>query len=277
MDAIDIVILSNGPGEITTWVKPMVRSLRSLPNADSMRISVVLSPCPHALGNEAAIARNYPEVDRVQSAEHFLRFLLFGKTAENWNWRKKGVVVFLGGDQVFPLIIGKRLGYKTVIYAEWDARWYRWIDAFGIRNAKIFRKIPPRYHSKCTIVGDLMLDVSAPQPHSTGKEELIGLLPGSKPAKLAQGVPFSLAIAEAIHRQRPQTRFLIPVAPTLDLRTLAKFANPKTNPVIAKIGNVSGDIIEIDKQLYIETSGGLKIELYTDFPAYEILSQCRLC
>jgi lipid-A-disaccharide synthase len=60
--------------------------------------------------------------------------------------------------------------------------------------------------------------------------ELIGLLPGSKPAKLMQGVPLSLAIAQFIHAQRPQTRFVLPVAPTLDFSTLAGFANPNKIP-----------------------------------------------
>jgi lipid-A-disaccharide synthase len=95
----DLLILSNGPGEISTWVRPVIAAVReqfgSLP-----RISVVLSPCSHSTGQEAAIARNYVGVDRVQGAEHFFPFLLWGKTAENWSWFDQGVVLFLGGDQI---------------------------------------------------------------------------------------------------------------------------------------------------------------------------------
>ena len=29
---VDILILSNGPGEVTTWVRPVVRALRELRN-----------------------------------------------------------------------------------------------------------------------------------------------------------------------------------------------------------------------------------------------------
>lgn len=72
VEPIDIVILSNGPGEVMTWVKPVVRTLRQLaPKHDRMRISVVLSPCPHASGQEAEILQRYPEVDRVQGAGDF--------------------------------------------------------------------------------------------------------------------------------------------------------------------------------------------------------------
>ena len=134
MQMVDILILSNGPGEVTTWVRPVVQALRQQLGDDrsKIRISVVLSPCPNASGKEAALAQSYPQVDRVQSAEHFWQFLLLGKTKENWDWRTRGVVLFLGGDQLFPVLIGKRLGYRTVVYAEWDTRWHRWIDRFGI-------------------------------------------------------------------------------------------------------------------------------------------------
>ena len=76
---LDILILSNGPGEVTTWVKPVVRALRrQMPDYNQVRISVVLSPCPNASGREAEIARSYPEVDRVQAAAYFFAFLTPG-------------------------------------------------------------------------------------------------------------------------------------------------------------------------------------------------------
>ena len=74
---IDILILSNGPGEITTWVRPTVAALRQQqPLGLNLRISVMLSPCPHAMGNEATVVQAYDGVDRVQGAEHFWPFLL---------------------------------------------------------------------------------------------------------------------------------------------------------------------------------------------------------
>ena len=58
MTPVDILILSNGPGEVTTWVRPVVKALREKlgHNREQVRISVVLSPCPNASGKEAAIA-----------------------------------------------------------------------------------------------------------------------------------------------------------------------------------------------------------------------------
>jgi len=274
LPAVDILILANGPGEVTTWVRPVVRALREQLGSDckQVRISVILSPCPHATGKEAAIARSYPEVDRVQEAEYFWQFLLRGKTAQNWEWRAPGVVLFLGGDSFFPVVIGKRLGYRTVVYAEWETRWHRWIDRFGVMQPQA---IAAKFAHKCTVVGDLMLEAAEGQQASNVKTELIGLLPGSKAAKLAQGVPLVLAIAELVSAIRPQTRFVIPLAPTVDVETLANFANRALNPVIKRVSGVSAVLMSEPPRL--KTSGGLDVDLWIDSPAYDLLAQCRIC
>ncbi|GAB4530587.1 MAG: hypothetical protein Tsb0014_13350 [Pleurocapsa sp.] len=284
MSSVDILILSNGPGEVATWVRPVVKNLRQQLGNDvsQIRISVVLSPCPHSTGKEAEIALSYPEVNRVLPPADFFSFLIWGKTQKNWDWRKSGIVIFLGGDQFYTLVIGKRLGYLTLVYAEWDARWYRWLDRFAAMNQTVVDKIPPQYHHKFTVVGDLMADVSLEiknQPvFSNSTTPQIGLLVGSKPAKLYQGVPLCLAIAEKIQAQLPQVKFIIPVAPTLDLATLASYGDPQQNQLIEKLGKVGGKLIHTDTaQPYLITSGGTKIQLITQFPAYEILAQCQLC
>lgn len=283
----DVLILSNAPGELATWVKPVVRELRQLLGDAPVRISVVLSPCPNASGQEAEIARSYPEVDRVQAASHFYPFLLWGKTVENWDWHDRGVVLFLGGDQFFPVVIGKRLGYRTVIYAEWEARWHRWIDRFGVMRQEIVDRAPRQYAHKLMVIGDLMAEVATLAKIEDSVEpiqELIGLLPGSKPAKLAQGAPLMLAIAEQIRVDRPQVRFVVPVAPTLDLQTLARFADPKQNPILPLVNGVSAKLVlpasEADRP-FLETASGLQVELWINsaekVPAYQLLSQCSLC
>ena len=285
---VDILILSNGPGELATWVRPVVQALREqLGNATEARISVVLSPCPHATGKEAQIASSYPEIDRVQAPEDFLPFLLSGKTAANWDWHEKGVVLFLGGDQFFTVVIGKRLKYRTVIYAEWDARWYRWIDKFAAMKPEVFDKVPEKYAHKFTVVGDLIAEVARFQalpgnadpealPRPTPPKELIGLLPGSKAAKLALGVPLCLSIAQSIHRIRPETRFVIPVAPTIDVQTLARFADPAQNPCLHLFANSAAEL-HLTESPFLQTANGLQIELWTETPAYDLLSECSLC
>jgi lipid A disaccharide synthetase len=294
MTQFDILILSNGPGEVTTWVRPVVKALRQKLGNDRsvVRISVVLAPCTNASGKETAIANSYPEVDRVQGPEPFWQFLLWGKTFENWDWRSRGVVIFLGGDQIFPVIIGKKLGYRTVVYAEWDARWHNLIDRFAVMKAEVAKGVAQKYAHKFTVVGDLMLEASSHSSLTNDIDalaatrrvgqitELIGILPGSKAAKLTQGVPLMLAIAEYIHSQRPQTKFVIPVAPTLDLQTLASFADAQKNPFVGTFGFKGAFLIvpeDSRQKAILKTDAGLTVELWQENPAYQLLSQCCIC
>lgn len=290
MAPADVLILSNGPGEITTWVKPVVAALRQQhPHPEELRISVVLSPCPNATGQEGAIARRYPEVDRVQEARHFWPFLLWGNTHEGWDWRDRGIVLFLGGDQIYPVVIGRRLGYKTVVYAEWFANWRRWVDAFAAMNADLVQRTPERWRAKFTVIGDLMGDAqSTPEAQATVAQRLgidparplIGLLPGSKPAKLTQGVPLLLATADAIRDRCPTAQFVIPVAPTLDPATLLAYADRDRNAMVSIFHSPGVTLIPNPAEgalPYLKTDSGTVLHLWTDFPAYDLTTQCALC
>lgn len=287
MNNFDIVILSNGPGEITTWVLPVVKQIRTKLNHldHHIRISLILSPCPHSTGNEVNIATQWQEINRIQSPENFFNFLCWGNTVDNWDWFSQGLVIFLGGDQFFTLIIAKRLGFQSLIYAEWEARWYRYIDYFAVMNQAVIDKIPSSFHYKCTLVGDLMADVSISKLENNqalNKNITIGLLPGSKSSKLTQGVPFLSSIVEYIINSISEQKllnidFILPVAPTITPQNLASYGAKKNNSLIDKLGNVTVKLIEEEKQFYLLTSGGVKIKLITYFPAYEELVNCDLC
>jgi hypothetical protein len=276
---IDLLILSNGPGELLTWVKPVLAALRRRFGASQARISVVLSPCSNASGEEAAIARRYREVDRVQSAEHFFPFLLLGKTAENWDWRQRGVVIFLGGDEVFPLVIGKRLGYKTVLYTEWNALWPRFADRYGVTRQAIADQAPTKFTRKFKVVGDLMLEVGAEAEGGDRASERIGILPGSKAAKLAQGLPFFVEIADRMAAGRSGLEFVIPVAPTLSLEALAAYGDPEKNPVVTMVGGHRSRLVRSPEGNYLETAAGNRVVLVQPEPgeSYRVLRDCQLC
>jgi hypothetical protein len=278
---LDILILSNGPGEVTTWVRPVVAALVKRLGQEHIRISVAISPCPNAGGREAEIALAYPGVARTQAAQHFWPFLLRGHTADNWDWYPQGIVIFLGGDQIFPVLIGRRLGYATLIYAEWEARWLPWIDRFAVMNERIKNTVADRYQSKITVVGDLMLEAGGAQRQSqdrAGLRRRIGLMPGSKAMKLQMGLPFCLTTAEYLHQAQPDLEFFIPVAPSITVEYLAQFADPEQNGrAIQTIDGCGATLESDDDGLYLKTTNGLRIDLHTNFPAYDQLISSTLC
>lgn len=286
-EPLDILILSNGPGELATWVYPVLRAFADIRDMSiPLRISVVLAPCPHASGQEAAIAQAYDGVDRVQGAAHFWPFLLWGRTHDDWDWSKQGVVLFLGGDQFFAVVLAKRLGYSCVVYAEWEARWLAWVDRVGLRRGGI--NIPDRHQHKVQIIGDLMSESgtgSESFPEKvyetlgiTADRPLVALMPGSKPNKLKIGVPLCVGIGDRLHQESPEVCCVIPVAPTLSLENLASYADPDRNRDFQYSGGTSATLVQPETGLpYLLTPGGAKLYLWQAIPNYDLLAQGQIC
>jgi len=190
------------------------------------------------------------------------------------------VVVFLGGDQFWSVLLSARLGYRHITYAEWVARWPRWNDRIAAMAPAVRDQLPRRFRSRCRVVGDLMADLSshareeAPLPSG----EWVALLPGSKPAKLSVGVPFLLETADRLAAQRPGCRFLLPVAPTTTVEDLERYAS-RSNPIAAWYDT---DIASIEPARSGEglrriiTRHGTEIHLQENPPAHGALSQCQL-
>jgi lipid A disaccharide synthetase len=283
----DALILSNGPGELATWVRPVTAELKA--RHPEARISVVLVPDRNASGQEASFAQSMTGVDRVQSAQHYRRFLLTGKTAEAWDWHPKGITVFLGGDQGFSALISRRLGYPIVVYAEVQARWPQFVNRYGlkeeaVRDSKSSHK--ERFQGQFQVIGDLMADGVRVGSQDTAHVEtvldlkpgqpLIGLMPGSKAMKLSQGIPLLMGTAEYMQSINPDLRFVIPVAPTTSVEYLASFGNPQSADIEATFGT-SAVLIHDQSGIKLVTPKGTAVHLWTQSPAYELLSRCTVC
>lgn len=280
----DIILVSNGPGELLTWVRPLARRLHSdlvsTPALSAARLHLVLTPCPHAHGQEARSAAALGVFDQIIQARFFWNLLLHPRRYRRW--RPQGVVVFLGGDQLWAVLLAARLGYRHVCYAEWVARWPRWCDRIAAMGPTAYGRVPRRWRSRARIVGDLMADVSQEQSISptvpSSPPATIALLPGSKPAKLCLGVPFMLATAEQLHQQRPDCRFLLPLAPTVRCQDLLHFAGPQ-NPLAATFGT-SAVRLEAPSpsrpHWALCTAAGVRITVVDHHPAHDQLRRCTM-
>ena len=272
-----VVLVSNGPGELTTWVRPLAERLHATlplrprtPEA-VMSLQLVLVPCPNATGHEVEAARPWRQFERILPARHFWSLLL--RPRRFGPWPRRGVVVFLGGDQFWTVLLSARLGYRHITYAEWVARWPRWNDRVAAMSEAVRDQLPLAQRHRCRVVGDLMADLSSfargddPLPEG----EWVALLPGSKRAKLSIGVPFLLDTADRLARRRPTCRFLLPVAPTTSVAELLRFAGQE-NPIAADYGVT---VAEVGEGCLV-TAAGTRIELIERHPAHAALSQCDL-
>jgi len=282
--SVAVVIVSNGPGELATWVSPVVDELnkinKSLSNEDKLdyKLRLVLVPCPNGTGKEFLVANSWNKFELITKSKNFWNLLI--KPRYFANWPKKGVVIFLGGDQFWSILLAKRLGYINITYAEWISRWPQWTNKIAAMNVKVKELIPKRYQYKCQIIGDLMADIklNSEIPLKIKEKQYIALLPGSKKAKLAIGIPFFLEIADHIAKENQNINFIIPIAPTTD-KSEYLFFQSERNPIAkyysSKIKKIKS-IKDANFDYVIETSKKTKIYLIKKHPCYEILKECDL-
>ena len=277
-----IVLVCNGPGELSTWVRPLAQRLhRELPLTPrvpgaAVDLDLVLVPCPNATGSEHRVAAGMALFARILPASRFWWLLL--RPRRYGPWPRQGVVVFLGGDQFWTVLLSARLGYRHLTYAEWVARWPRWNDRIAAMGPAAANRLAARWDKRCTVVGDLMADLSesaqGDSPLPPG--QWVALLPGSKRAKLQVGMPFLLDTADRLAAVNGSTRFLLPVAPTTSVVELLAYGRPITNPIAAHYE--AGDLQLVDTPLgqALQTAAGTTILLIEQQPAHGVLSQCCL-
>ncbi|MBO8232960.1 glycosyl transferase [Prochlorococcus marinus XMU1419] len=283
-ESVAVVIISNGPGELTTWVNPVVDELnkinQSLFEDDKLDIilRLVLVPCPNATGKEFLVANSWNKFELITKPKSFWKLLINPHSFASWP--KKGIVIFLGGDQFWSILLAKRLGYLNITYAEWISRWPQWTNEIAAMNRKVKELIPKKHKNKCQIIGDLMADIKFDSEVSLKNKEknYIALLPGSKKAKLSVGIPFFLEIADLISKESKNINFIIPIAPTTNKDEYLFFlseGNPISRYYSSKIKTIK-NIKDSCFDYVIETSKNTKIYLIKKHPCYEILKECDL-
>lgn len=275
-------MVCNGPGELSTWVRPLAEALhealrlRPLAPVAPLTLDLVLVPCPNATGREHHAASRMGLFRRVMPARLFWRLLL---RPGRWGpWPPLGVVVFLGGDQFWTVLLSARLGYRHLTYAEWVVRWPRWNDRIAAMSCAAQLRLPQRWRSRSRVVGDLMADLSdsARRSQPLPQGEWVALLPGSKRAKLQVGVPFLLETADRLAARRPGCRFLLPLAPTVTLEELLDHAGPANQIARAYGATPPRDNGGLDWCRRLRTSSGTEVHVLRSHPAHAALSQCAL-
>ena len=282
--SIAVVIISNGPGELSTWVRPVVDYLNkindSCKNIEKLNFSLklVLVPCPNATGREYEVAKSWEKFELITKPKTFWKLLI--RPSKFAKWSQKGIVIFLGGDQLWSVLLAKRLGYINITYAEWISRWPRWTNIIAAMNKNVKKSLPRKHRYKCKVIGDLMADITNKRKESLNldKKDWIALLPGSKKAKLSVGIPYFLEMADHIYKKNKNVNLIIPIAPTTNTGEYLFFQSYK-NPITKHYSSKIKQIKHIKSSIFdyvIETSNNTKIYLVNKHPCYEVLKKCDL-
>lgn len=152
------MLVSNGPGELYTWVRPVLREIRRrLPDAHA---SIALIPCQFACGAEAEIAATF-EPDVLTTPAQFLRAAATGSAPSELKEVPStgGAVIGLGGNGALAVKLGRNLGLPAFRYS-FEPVWLRGLEALLLPDAgtqqRAVRGGAPT--ERTAVVGNLVAD-----------------------------------------------------------------------------------------------------------------------
>ncbi|WP_299427350.1 sugar synthetase [uncultured Meiothermus sp.] len=196
----EILLLTNGPGELSTWVPPVLSRLRQ--KMPQTRIELFLIRDQFAAGTEQTKAREL-ELDAISSRAGLAQRLLQGRA------RGRGLVLMLGGAPRDAVMLAKSAGYPAFSYtfdpkANHPGLRALLVDSERTRAGALARGADP---TRTLVVGNLVADALndaalAPTP---GADVL--LFAGSRPFVARHLLGFLLAAAEHMAVKRPDLKF----------------------------------------------------------------------
>ncbi len=239
---MQIFITANSPGELSGWVKPVVRELKQ--KDKNLKIILVITPCQYASGLEREVVDNWPEIDETVKPGQYLKYVLLGIRSFSFTRKEKGVVVFLGGDPFHAVLLSKRLKIPAIAYLP-KPRWIKSFNKFMVLDKEkeedfLFKGVGSE---KIAIVGDLMVDAPlidlSPEKiyerWDLNPEKLVvTFFPGSREFEIGYMIPFFLKVAKLIKDKFPEVQFLMALSSFVPQNELNKLLNKEKVKVTKK-------------------------------------------
>ena len=206
----EVVLVSNGPGELHTWLRPTLRALRAADPDLPVRIALV--PCQFASGRETEIAADFG-ADTVVTPGTYLRTVPAGRSPAELG-ADRGLVLQLGGNVALAAALARRLGHPLHRYA-FTAGGHRTLERLYLPDAATARRArragTPR--ARIEVVGNLVADAfQEVAPAAPRGDPHVLVLPGSRAGFARPLIPLFLAVVDRLARARPDARFVWPVS-----------------------------------------------------------------
>ncbi len=230
MPAFTLYIQTNSPGELTSWVKPIVEEVCHQ-NPDATVI-IVLTPCQYASGKEADIARAIPGVSRVYTPAETLRLVL------SWPLRPplktSGAILYLGGDPQYSRLLGYKFKVPTYAYTEHKGSLKKGFSHVFYKEA-----------------GDLMAArIAQFKPNREAILQKYGLIHadnvlffcGSRPQHFLALAPFMAQVAQEIQKTEPSFKPILAVSPFVSQHHVAQLQEKR---LLEGLQVINGDSLEL--------------------------------
>ncbi|HZJ09132.1 MAG TPA: hypothetical protein VFD39_05510, partial [Trueperaceae bacterium] len=257
-----VVLVSNGPGELYTWLKPVLDEFRR--SSPATRVSISLVPCQFAGGNEARIAADF-KPDKLTTPGDYLKAAAAGSAPHGLKDPSSGpgAVIGLGGSAGMAIALGKRLGFPVFRYS-FEPGWQAGLELLLLPDervrARALRRGAP--DAATHVVGNLVADaVDAAEPVLAPGEPHIVLIAGSRDSFAVHLIPFMVALVDELAAALPGARFVWPVSRLLKPETVqAGIAGEEAATLSGLAGRRDGEVIL--------TPRGGRLEMVTEDARY---------
>ncbi|MGV8125496.1 MAG: glycosyltransferase [Candidatus Xenobiia bacterium LiM19] len=253
-----ILIIANSPGEISGWLKPVVKIIKDL--LPDYSISVVLLPCVFASGREKAVVETIAEVDEIIPASRYFSLLFSREDKTDYE------LLHLGGDIMFTAFLA-RCWKKLAWSYQWGKksidRYYR---GYFVKAARDLKCLEGRGidGNKVHIVGDLLVDsvkynlIDQSLPEIEENDGSICFMPGSRLKEVRSLIPFFLQVSSLLALHSGSRRFKALISPYIDWKQI--ITDRSIDP-LPELGGLKGVIDEEGK--HIVSDDGTVIDLIT--------------
>lgn len=258
----EVLLLTNGPGELSTWVPPVLSRLRR--KTPAARIELFVIRDQFAAGTEQTKAREF-QLDAISNRAGLAQRMLAGKA------KGRGVVLMLGGAPRDAVLLGRATGYRAFSYT-FEPKAYHsglgavLVDSERTKEGLLARKANP---ARVVVVGNLVVDAlnDAALFPASGADVL--LFAGSRPFAARYMLGFLLAAAEKMAAARPDLSFAWVRSRLLPAAVVEEALGGK---LVQDIGGV-GARWEGKK---LRTASGLEVAVLDEPQRYTAMRQARL-
>ena len=205
---MDIIIISNSPGELSALVSPVAKELHK---DQSIRTFLVLTPCQYTSGKEIEYANSIKGFSKIISANEYKAWILKNKKP-NIKFEDKGAVIYLGGDLAHAMLVAKKLKYPAFAYVQDYIGWVNFYKRFYVPDQQSFNKFK-KHNKKLKIIGNLMVDSIEDIPKWSPQQNVITFMPGSRQWQIKHMTPLYAKIMDEIKKLIPNATFQLVSSP----------------------------------------------------------------
>jgi hypothetical protein len=242
LECVEVVLVTNGPGELYTWTQPVLRALREVDK--NIKVVISLVPDQFTSGNETAIAQSFG-ADAVTTPKEFLSYITTGRKPDALG-SDKGVVIGLGGSIQMALQLAKRLNYPAYRYS-FNPDWNRGLEKLFVHDERTFSRarLMGAPKERLELVGNLVADAvqQSTRLENPGRPHVL-LLAGTRDAFSVVLIPFIIGLADTLGKELPDATFAWPVSRLLKAETIeAGIAGLEKDVLGGMAGRREGDTI----------------------------------